>query len=1112
MDTTGHAVDVLRIEAVKRRRGKESPKNPTRSKPSTPPPVSAATEARPPGLDSPDVFPIVGIGASAGGLEALETFLGRVPSPCGAAFVIVQHLDPSHKGMLVELLQRRTGLTVLEASDGTHVEREHVYVIPPGKDMSLLHRMLHILPQSAGLGRVMPIDFFFRSLGQDQGERSIGVILSGMGSDGTLGLRAIKEAAGAAFVQSPESAKFDSMPRSAIEAGLADVVAPIDELPQRILSYRDHAAFITGQTDARQTDPQGWVDKICRLLKEHSGNDFGLYKRSTIFRRIERRIGLLQISGFAEYHHYLRENARERALLFDELLIGVTSFFRDPPEWDRLRHDVLPSLVSSRASAGVLRAWVVGCSTGEEAYSLAILLREAVEPLKSVSSIAVQIFATDLDRNAIEKARVGLYPENIAADVSPERLRRFFVREERGYRVTKDIRETVVFAAQNVISDPPFTKVDILSCRNLLIYLSPDVQKKLIPLFHYCLNPGGTLFLGTAETVGPYSNLFAPLDGRSRIYKRVEQPGAAIPIELGFAPLGRLAAGRAGREEAPQTGTTAAPTVQMLVDRLLVQKFAPLGVLCNMKGDILYVSGRAGKFLEPSVGRPNVNVFAMAREGLRHELSAAFNKVLRINRPVVVRDVKVGTNGGVQPVQLTVQKLVEPKELQGCVLVVIAEVQATLPRVRQVKGRRRAPARIAEVEDELQRARDEAQTVREEMQTSQEELKSTNEELQSTNEELQSTNEELTTSKEEMQSLNEELQTVNHELQSKVDELSRSNNDMKNLLNSTDIATLFLDADLRVRRFTTPTAKIIKLIPADVGRPITDLASELDYPELADDARDVLRTLIFKEKAATTRDGRCYTVRVLPYRTVENVIDGVVITFADASAIRALETAAREQASQLRQLTESLPNLVWGARADGAFEYVSRQWVDYTGVPEAEQLNWGWLEQLDADDRVRVRDHWRSVVGGGTGFDCEFRIRGKSGAYRWFKARAVAIREANGTIVKWYGTCTDIDHLKGVETRLARVVSVVGDAFIAFDRDQRVTAVNTAAEQLLGKTSAQLAGKLLAEVVPDSRELAAALAQAPAELDLSLNGRRFRTHVQADSEGGYWLVLHAGRS
>jgi two-component system, chemotaxis family, CheB/CheR fusion protein len=1057
-------------------------------------------------------FPIVGIGASAGGLEALELFLGRVPRPSGAAFVVVQHLDPTHKGMLVELLRRVTSLDVVEAGDGMAVEVDHVYVIPPGKDMSLLHGTLHLLPQVTSRGRTLPIDFFFRSLAHDQGERSIGVILSGMGTDGTLGLRAIKEAAGATFVQSIESAKFDSMPRSVIDAGLADIVAPAENLPGKIFTYRDHAPFTHGEGDGRGREAQGAVDKICVLLREYSGNDFSLYKRSTIYRRIERRMGLQQITSFDEYLRYLRENNHALEVLFQELLIGVTSFFRDPGEWDRLHADVLPELVAARASSGLIRAWVAGCSTGEEAYSLAIALREALEPMRAQKSITVQIFATDLDRTAIEKARLGLYPENIAADVSPERLRRYFVREEHGYRVSKDIRESVVFAPQNVIMDPPFTKLDIVSCRNLMIYLSAEVQRKLIPMFHYCLNQGGVLFLGTAETVGSYGNLFMPLDGRTRLYSRLDPVVGALPPETHFTSFGRTLYPRSDREETQPLSGHTMQHLDKAVDRLLVQRFAPLGILCNTKGEVLYISGRAGEYFEPAIGKVNNNVIAMARAGLRFELSTAFTKSVREERTVTLHGVKVGSNGGTQYVDVTVQRLTEPRELAGSMLVVITEVSPPRPvKTKQTKGTGPVQPRIRDLEEELQRCREETQTVREEMQTSQEELKSMNEELQSTNEELQSTNEELTTSKEEMQSLNEELQTVNQELQSKVDELSRSNNDMKNLLNSTDIATLFLDGELRVRRFTTATSKIVRLIPVDIGRKITDIASELEYPGLAEDAREVLRSLIYKESSADTRDGRSYTVRIMPYRTIDNVIDGVVITFTDASAARALEKAANEQALQLRQMAESLPHLMWGARPDGAFDFVSRQWSEYTGVPEQEQLHWGWLDRVHPDDRDRVRQQWRTAIQTGAIFDSELRIRGHQGGYRWFKTRAMPVRNADGTVMKWYGASTDVDELKRAEARLDVLLHAMSDGFLGLDKDLQIVSVNPTLTKLVGSDE-PLVGQTLFDVLPTARAAEPDILRAPADFELTIGNRAYPTRAERDVFGGFWLFVHTGRA
>ena len=843
-------------------------------------------------------FPIVGIGASAGGLEALELFLARVPKNSGMAFVIVQHLDPTRQGIMPELLQRATGMTVVQVKDRTKVQPDCVYVIPPNKDMSLLHGVLHLLAPLAPRGLRLPIDFFLRSLAQDQQEHSVGVILSGMGSDGTLGLRAIKEAAGVVLVQEPATAKFDSMPRSAIDAGLADIVAPADELPGKILAYLQRTPHIARTEETMEAKTQSALEKVVVLLRAHTGNDFSFYKRNTLYRRIERRMGIHQISKMSAYVRYLQENSQELNLLFKELLIGVTNFFRDPAAWEQLRAQAIPALLADRPSGQALRAWVPGCSTGEEAYSLAIELREALDELKPKRNLQIQIFATDLDKDAIEKARQGVFPSNISADVSAARLKRFFTKEEHGYRVRKEIRELVIFAPQNLILEPPFTKLDILSCRNLLIYLTTDVQKKLIPLFHYSLNPGGILFQGSAETIGEFANLFTPLVGKSRIFRRKES--ILRPEQIVF-PSSFSAGPPAGTEV--RSATKPPTSLQSLADELVLQHYAPPAVLTNDTGDIFYVSGRTGKYLEPAAGKANWNLFAMAREGLRYELTRAFAEALRQKTSVALHGLKVGTNGGAQYVDVTIQQLTEPESLRGLVMIVFTDTAA--PTTATASGRSaKLPARsprLAELEQELLQVRAEARATHEEMQTSQEELRSANEELQSTNEELQSTNEELTTSKEEMQSMNEELQTVNTELQAKVDELSRASNDMKNLLDSTDIATLFLDKELNVRRFTPQTTKIIKLIAGDAGRPITDLASELCYPELSDDAREVLRKLAAVEKPIGTRDGRWFTVRIMPYRTQDDRIDGVVITFANITGSKTLEAKLRKNQSVLEQ-------------------------------------------------------------------------------------------------------------------------------------------------------------------------------------------------------------------
>lgn len=835
-------------------------------------------------------FSIVGIGASAGGFEALEQFLSHVPGRSGLAYVIVQHLDPTHKGIMAELLQRVTGMKVVQVKDRTLVKPDCVYVIPPNKDMSILRGVLHLLAPAAPRGLRLPIDFFLRSLAQDAGERSIGVILSGMGSDGTLGLRAIKEKAGVVLVQEPTTAKFDGMPRSAINAGLADIVAPVEELPVAILTLlKRMPRLATGEK--KPTGPAGSaLDKAIILIRERTGHDFSVYKPSTLLRRIERRMGIHQIDRMDGYVRLLRENPQEVELLFKELLIGVTNFFRDTPVWEEMKKSAIPGLIAERGANPVLRAWIPGCSTGEEAYSLAMVFKEVVDSLKSKKGFVLQVFATDLDRDAINRARRGFYPANIAADVSPARLKRFFVKEDDGYRVRKEVREMVIFAPQNLTMDPPFTKLDLLCCRNLLIYLGADLQRKLIPLFHYSLNPGGILLLGSAETTGNNTKLFKPLDGRNRIFRRSE--AGVLSDRVDFPSAFNVVT----RELAePLSAPNSSANLQNAADQLVLRQFAPPAVLTNDQGDILYVSGHTGKYLEAAAGRANWNIFVMARETLRYELSSGFQKALRVSETITLTGLHVTANGERQSVDIKIRKLDEPEALSGMVMIVFTDV-ANPKVIPARKGGQKPSARserATELEHELIRIRSEARATREEMQAAQEEGRATNEELQSTNEELQSTNEELTTSKEEMQSLNEELQTVNAELQAKLDELSQADSDMNNLLDSTDIATLFLDGELNVRRFTPRAAKIIKLIPADEGRPITDLASQLDYPALATDAREVLRKLTPVEKPVAASDGRWFTVRIMPYRSLDDRIDGVVITFADITKSKNLEAELR---------------------------------------------------------------------------------------------------------------------------------------------------------------------------------------------------------------------------
>lgn len=630
-------------------------------------------------------------------------------------------------------------------------------------------------------------------------------------------------------------------------------------------------------------------DNIMMLLLSKTGHDFSFYKKNTVYRRIERRMGILQIDRIAAYVLFLQENPQELELLFNELLIGVTSFFREPMEWELLKDKVIPALLAQRAPSNTLRVWVSGCATGEEAYSIAIVFKEVLDQLKPSQDFSMQIFATDLDRDAIDKAREGIFPDNIAENVSLERLNRYFVKVDHGYQVDKNIRDMVIFAQQNMIKDPPFTKIDLLTCRNLLIYLTPELQKKLIPLFHYSLNPGCFLFLGSAESILNFSDLFKPLDRKSRLYQRLQSPLQIEPVEFPAS----FSSVKSAANQPPVT----AQNIQSIADKLILQSYSPSTVLVNCKGDILYITGRTGKYLELAAGMINWNIFAMAREGLNYKLSNTFNKALRQQGEVTYKNAVVKNEGGLQMVDITVNPLKEPEALRGMVMIVFTEV--FIPdNITEIADNSQ---REVELEREVMQARQVWQTASQEMQISQEELRSSNEELQSSNEELQSTNEELTTTKEEVQSLNEELKTVNYELQVKLDDLTMANNDMKNLLDSSKIATLFLDDSLCVKRFTNQMSLVSKLISSDVGRPFTDIASDLLYPELTEDVRDVLRTLNTIEKQVMTVNGSWFNARILPYRTLEDKIDGVVITFVNITEFKVMEAELRKTKLALEQ-------------------------------------------------------------------------------------------------------------------------------------------------------------------------------------------------------------------
>ena len=864
-------------------------------------------------------FPVVGIGASAGGLAAFEAFFSTMPTnvDLNMAFVLVQHLAPDHKSILTELVQRFTSMEVFEVEDGMAVKPNCAYIIPPNRNMAFINGSLQLLEPTAPRGQRLPIDFFFRSLASDQQEQAICVVLSGTGSDGTLGVRAIKGEGGMVMVQSPDTTEYDSMPNSAIATGLVDYILAPEEMPAQLLSYVAHAyskSIPAVIMPVSTTDNA--MKKIFGLLRAQTGNDFANYKPSTIHRRIERRMAVQQIDTLDAYVKCLQQTPAEVEALFRDMLIGVTSFFRDADAFKTLEKQGIPKLFAGKTAGSVIRVWTPGCSTGEEAYSIAILLQEQMEILKQ--SYTIQLFATDIDSLAIATARTGIYPASIATDVSAERLARFFIAESDGssYRVHKGIRDMIIFSEQNMIKDPPFSKLDMISCRNLLIYMGGELQKKIIPLFHYALNPDGILFLGNSETVGEFQNLFSLLDRKARIYQRTEDLHGSQRAALSqfIPPLTAMAAALPRNN-----GKTPFPVklpLRELTERELVQQVELAGVLVNDKGDILYLHGRTGMYLEQPPGEAGINnILKMSREGLRRELTVALHKSASVKEIVRCPGLRVRTNSHFTMVNLTVR----PVRIDSAVsnqpylyVVVLEQAQPTedqeiLPADQVVAAKAgnfvlETDRNIAALKQELRDMEEYLKTANEELETSNEELKSSNEEMQSVNEELQSTNEELETSKEELQSVNEELATVNAELQSKVADLSQLNNDMNNLLAGTGIGTVFVDHQLRVMRFTPAATKIINLVLSDVGRPVAHIVANLvGYDRLLADIQEVLDTLLKKEVEVQTAGGNWYNMRIMPYRTLENVIEGAVISFIDITEIAQTREALRLANEQLRK-------------------------------------------------------------------------------------------------------------------------------------------------------------------------------------------------------------------
>lgn len=855
-----------------------------------------------------DKFLVVGLGASAGGVQALKEFFTQVPQESGMAYVVILHMSPEYESRLAEILQSTSTIPVTQVRGRIKVYPDHVYVIPPNQNLVMTDGHLALTHMIRAEERRSPIDLFFRTLAESNENRSVSVILSGTGADGSMGLKRIKEHGGVAFVQDPEEAEYSDMPRNAIATGMVDYVLSVGEIPSKIISYKEHLASVQlpeVAEEAPKTDEEALVD-IFTQLRSRTGQDFSNYKRATILRRIARRLGIVELQGLPDYARFLREHPSEVQALMKDLLISVTNFFRDPESLDALRANVISKILSSKGPNDPIRVWVAGCATGEEAYSIAMLLAE--HDGNDGITANVQVFATDLDQDAIRIAREGYYPAPEVADVSPERLRRFFSREGHGYRVRRELRETILFAAHNVIKDPPFSHLELVSCRNLLIYLNRTAQARVLEILHFALNPSGYLLLGASESIDGAGDLFSVLDKDHRIFRSRPVPPRPLPIpEVTFRPQ---ALPRPEKDRTPEERRAVERISYADLHQRLLEQYGPPSVVVNEEYNILHLSDQAGRYMQVSGGDPSHNLPSLVRPELRLQLRTALYQAVHDRRAVEVPGLKVSTPDGPRAVDILVRPVLREEDVsRGFILVLFKEVDTAPGEPAEILAVSEDPM-THRLEEELVHSKAQLRATVEQYEIQQEELRASNEELQAMNEELHSSAEELETSKEELQSVNEELSTVNEELKIKVDELSQANNDFQNLMNSTDIGTIFLDRDMNVKLFTPRAREAFNLISSDAGRSLLDITNKLGYSDLVSDVELVLKKLHLLEREVESHDGRWYMMHISPYRTHEDRIDGVVITFVDITerkhAAQNLEARVAERTSELAETNVTL--------------------------------------------------------------------------------------------------------------------------------------------------------------------------------------------------------------
>jgi two-component system CheB/CheR fusion protein len=999
---------------------------------------------------------VVGIGASAGGLDPCRRFFTDMPADSGVAFVVVQHLDPNHKSKMALLLGRCTRMPVVEASDRLRVEPNRVYVIPPNRSLAISHGRLRLTEPAEKRGSRMAIDFFFRSLATAFKERGIGIVLSGTGTDGTLGLQAIKDGGGLTIAQDPQTAEQDGMPRSAIARGV-DFVLPVQKMPGELLKYVKHP-YLHGVSEAAPASDRAGshLQSILSLLRTRGKFDFASYKAATLERRVERRMNVRHITRFEDYLEILRSNDDELHALLKDLLICVTHFFRDPDAWNALQEQAIRPMIAAKNDDGPIRVWVPGCATGEEAYSLGMLILD--ELAAAGKSCVVNIFASDVNQEGFVIARLGLYGESVATEVSPQRLSRYFVRERGHYRVRSELRDSVIFAEHNLLADPPFSRLDLISCRNLLIYLEPTAQKKLIALFHYALRENGHLFLGSAETVGERDNLFRTISRKFRIYGRIGNERIS-PLELPTDP-GRI---RLALPAAAAPSRSVTSRFTELAQRMIIDRCAPASVVVNQADEILYTCGRIGDYLKQPAGLMHTTVLSWLTESVRSQLRAALKKARATEQTVELPAVRFRTGNAAGVAAISVEPLNAPRQLVGLSLITFRGAHA--PQGPQSPPVQHPVAEdeslVRQLEDDLKSTREELQSSIDELASSNEDLRSSNEEVTSGNEELQSTNEELETSKEELQSLNEELSTVNGELQEKVDELQARTNDLRNLLTSTDIATIFLNRQLEIKWFTASSIRLLSLRASDIGRPIGDLAMKFTGGDLPGVARQVLRKSTPIEREIYGPGGKWYLRRILPYRTTDNRIEGLVITFVDIHSSKLAEEKLRRLAAVLRDCNDAVTVQDFDGRIL-AWNHGAQVMYGYT---EQEALRRNAINLIPRSRRMEMRAAFRRLRRKQRIPPMEIQRQTKAGKVLDISLTISALLDDDGRPTGIATTERDITQRKRNETALRELNETL---------EQRVAERSALAEEQAGRLR-ELAAKILSTEEQERRSLAADL-------------------------------------